>query len=588
MRSLLDLNTFGQTPFDVPDNRTARAKFDRVYPLYPLNQNLTISSTEVTVSSGINIKEVINYSLANVRYSITIIVGDVNPLVGSTISWSSLPSGITLEHIGNTYTLSGINSVQLWNLVKSFTWNLPVDYSSYPKWFLRASIFYYDESDDLEKTITWDIFDSRFYSISDMTSSTSMNIEGEKLKLFEISISDDSSQMLLNASRYKGIILNLDSEFSISIQGSVKFAEIESISTLNVTANIVSTSTVELHLINSLECNAIIPVTNLYQRSFLSNQENNLFSTDYPVLFDESSYQFATRKLKLECSNGYFSRAGLTPSKIWYHSDYSSSLENINTMMQYIKFYPDKDFSGDTVVTLSWYKNDILIISRSFILSGNYSVGYTGETHLITSNQTFTPSFKELLYCGKFDIVLCGGGGGGGGYNGGGGGAGGYISLSNQILTNQSYSLIIGSGGSSPGQNTTGNGGQGGDTSGFGQIAYGGQGGKGYFVLDNYPADYPTQPIVYRWNHSGGASGYPTYHAGGSFTGVSFTYNYSLWNGGAGGGGRDGSGSDGSEGAGGAGGGGTGAQSGTAGSLGGGGGGNYPGGSGYIRITSHV
>jgi hypothetical protein len=103
----------------------------------------------------------------------------------------------------------------------------------------------------------------------------------------------------------------------------------------------------------------------------------------------------------------------------------------------------------------------------------------TYKVHTFTSSGTFTVSTA-----GEASILLVAGGGGGG-VGGGGGGAGGVLYNDAFDLSETSYSIVIGSGGTG-GTNTPSapNGAKGTDTTGFGVTALGGGGGNQAFYGD--------------------------------------------------------------------------------------------------------
>ena len=96
---------------------------------------------------------------------------------------------------------------------------------------------------------------------------------------------------------------------------------------------------------------------------------------------------------------------------------------------------------------------------------------------------SWTQSGKlEVVEDGKIEILLIGGGGGGGScsgdladnpqYGGGGGGAGGFVYLTNLVVTAGKYDITVGAGGDVDAN--------GGNTEAFNQIAYGGGNGAAY------------------------------------------------------------------------------------------------------------
>ena len=128
---------------------------------------------------------------------------------------------------------------------------------------------------------------------------------------------------------------------------------------------------------------------------------------------------------------------------------------------------------------------------------------YEEEAALTTRNflkWTSSTTTKFSSNVSRVDVSCCGGGGGGGGssvsfnYGGlyvtGGGGAGGYAKVQEDVTfnMNQSYSVIVGTGGSAGQESVRGeatNGGNGGQSSLLDIIAQGGAGGGAGIIEDN-------------------------------------------------------------------------------------------------------
>jgi len=182
MNSLQELNTFGQTSLDLPDERGSQVIFDRVAPLQPLDTTDQIVSTTVAVNPGIEIVEIVNHATANVRYRVRIQTSGSPALTGSTVNWASIPSGLTLTTVGNTYTISGITTLAHWNAIKSFTWNLPANYASCPNWFLDVAVLYYDSARNEEMVVDWEVYDPDNYYIAKINSSSSLELTILKIK----------------------------------------------------------------------------------------------------------------------------------------------------------------------------------------------------------------------------------------------------------------------------------------------------------------------------------------------------------------------------------------------------------------------
>ena len=140
---------------------------------------------------------------------------------------------------------------------------------------------------------------------------------------------------------------------------------------------------------------------------------------------------------------------------------------------------------------------------------GDYVFHWLGyKTHVFTTSGTFeftqgtNPSFNTV------DYYLVGGGGAGGIYYGGGGGAGGMLAYEANVISSNTYNIVIGSGGVTvpsgprqPGTPFSELYGTGSNTSAFGLVAYGGGGGGS----GTYP--HPINPTGIRDGGPGGSGG---------------------------------------------------------------------------------
>ena len=211
MQSLTDLNNFGNLTLDLPDDRPSGVVFNRMPPLQPYDIIGTINSTSNLVGPGIDITEIINYQQANVRYRVRIVTGSSPLLTGSTISWASLPTGITLAQSGTTYTLSGIKTIAHWEAVKEFLWTLPANYASFPNWYLDVAVLYYDSALGQERVVDWEVYDPRFYWIAQLEeTSSSLTCSGMKVKNIESAQIFYGEVMCFN---HIGPLIKLDSTF---------------------------------------------------------------------------------------------------------------------------------------------------------------------------------------------------------------------------------------------------------------------------------------------------------------------------------------------------------------------------------------
>ena len=119
--SFTALNTFGNQTLTFTDNRPANVLFD-----WPTARdiNTTVLSGTFTAQRQINIVEIIQPATANVEYHI-----DVSAVSGTTVNWSTLPSGVSVSSVAGVYIVQGIDSVDDWTAVAAPTITTPVTFN---------------------------------------------------------------------------------------------------------------------------------------------------------------------------------------------------------------------------------------------------------------------------------------------------------------------------------------------------------------------------------------------------------------------------------------------------------------------------
>lgn len=451
MKSLSAFNTFGQTALDVTDARPSGVKFDRAFPPGAQDQVITISNNTYSPDAAINITEVINYQTANVRYRVKIVTGGATPLVNSTITWDSLPSGVTLTEDGTTYTLSGITNPNIWQAVKIFNWNLPSNYADYGLWYLEVAIVYYDDSISQDREVDWLVYDERFYWVSQMTSSFSSSCEGIRAKVFTVDISGSGFTQNTIGVRAKGLILNAASTSTVLCEPNVNVDNIYLTTTMSVTGDRVMIS-----------------------RPYKEAQANQLFFVNNYLTTNTPS---ATFSVTLSSTIGTFSTSEYTlPTSPWTTS---GTLSEVNDVLTQVRFYPNEGQSSNGTFAYLQQADSVTQDSQTVTLTGT-AQAFQPQTITFTSNTSWTPTVSQWKYS-TADILVVGGGGCGGwgsysppNLDGGGGGGGGVLQLFSQQLSSQVYSITIGQGGD---PNGTYNYQRDGGNSSFGaNIAYGGKG----------------------------------------------------------------------------------------------------------------
>lgn len=150
MNSLSELNSFvNNFTASYTDQRLANVVFDRAAPA---NQTQTVDrGFTVPAAVGIEINEVLNPNQSQPIYTI-----DVRGLISATVTWASLPPGITVTNaVPGVYVLSGITDKASWDLVKSPTIDFADDY--FGTWSYTSTIYYnqYTSSGIVPVTKSW-------------------------------------------------------------------------------------------------------------------------------------------------------------------------------------------------------------------------------------------------------------------------------------------------------------------------------------------------------------------------------------------------------------------------------------------------
>jgi len=127
------LNTHSQDIIAYTDNRSPDVIFTTPGAFEDLDLVYTTYSFPVQKSK--EIYEVINAASANVSFEI-----DVSDVVGTTVAWSTVPSGCTVTNVGGVYTIDGIDSVDIWDIVKAPTITVPSTFNG--SFFYDAAIRY--------------------------------------------------------------------------------------------------------------------------------------------------------------------------------------------------------------------------------------------------------------------------------------------------------------------------------------------------------------------------------------------------------------------------------------------------------------
>jgi hypothetical protein len=119
MRSLEYLNQRSSVPVTFIDNRDADIIFS---PPYPKSVDFIEDSQSFRVYVATNIVEIIQPQFVNLRYKITLNTAN------ATITFPTLPAGVSVTNVGTSWIVTGIDSITDWNVLKSPTIDVDEDY----------------------------------------------------------------------------------------------------------------------------------------------------------------------------------------------------------------------------------------------------------------------------------------------------------------------------------------------------------------------------------------------------------------------------------------------------------------------------
>lgn len=171
MNTLEYLNTLSNQTLSFTDNRPANVIFDRPRP-----KDISFTTTETTFNAivGTNIVEIIQPSVTNIRYKITL-TG-----INASINFGTLPSGCTLVGSGPSYTIIGIDSVSDWEAVKLPTFTINED--EFGAFAYESSIIY-DTDTTYNNKVTWEVGQFipqvQLQSSSTLTATGNFQVSGE-------------------------------------------------------------------------------------------------------------------------------------------------------------------------------------------------------------------------------------------------------------------------------------------------------------------------------------------------------------------------------------------------------------------------
>tara|TARA_Y100000114_G_scaffold152135_1_gene169989 strand:+ start:567 stop:2399 length:1833 start_codon:yes stop_codon:yes gene_type:complete len=498
MTTLNDLNNFSDGTVSFTENRPSF-----VYYNFPNATDLTeqpITSQSFTLQRTIDIVEIIKPQQALIVFEV-----DVSALSGTTVSFGSLPAGVTAADSNGVYTVSGIDSVSDWEAVRAPTITLPsADHQGAFSYTCKIMA----TVDGVRETKQWTV--GTFKLLASLSATSTFSFTSEPL------IKGAECHMIVAID-----VTEADFEFAILARFSVDatITRIFQLPTPNI--NVVASLT---------EFNDFTNLNNLTYQSNIANgyydAGNGLF---YGGIFSQCSYndtrQTHNHLLEFTVSSGYITNPDDPNFGTADAANTNAILSNTTTMedssyitltgyLKKIQYWPDYNNTSTVQLTVKKYFNGVL--EDQFKTPIAHSTAGQINNPLRTFNTvgttTFTVPVEEVLY-GDFSVLLVGGGGGGINQSGGGGGAVLTQNPTSTIASNinsRDFSITVGGGGGKREINggAIGTNGvtffayTGGSSQAFGFTANGGTGGKFYYQLTGSTGSHTST-----WDHRGGTSG---------------------------------------------------------------------------------
>lgn len=219
MSSLTDLNNYADGTITYSDVRASNVLFN--FPTAVDLTDITITSQTFTLQRTIDIVEIVQPSVAAVQFQV-----DVSNLAGTTVSFGTLPSGVTVDSGANgVYTVSGIDSVSDWEAVREPTISLPTA-DTQGSFNYTCKIIY--TNDGVRKEKTWTVGNTKFVAQIQMTSSVSLTeeplLKGASANLISvITVQDVTVELAIRAVFTLNILETVIHQFdaSVSLSSSI-------------------------------------------------------------------------------------------------------------------------------------------------------------------------------------------------------------------------------------------------------------------------------------------------------------------------------------------------------------------------------
>jgi hypothetical protein len=446
---------------------------------YTITPNISSTSTTVYGSEGESLVSPCPFSITSLQSansSITSFTVNVKAYANATVSWSSVPTGVTITNpTAGIYRASGWDTLSKFNAIKNpniyfgpdrsgnltYSANLTVSSGVTNSWTVLAVI---SDSAEINTSTLANLIYNEDYSVTYNSGLEIVDTNPSGTYTVSISKSDNLAGNLTSAglggsSVYSSNVLVISGAKNQvnSHLANITFnptADYNENFNLTYVVNNVSSSVVSYAYQNVVLGFGNDEVTNMFLgRTYLSNKPNYIFANTTPYLSDVDTGDSYQINLTLNSNIGFFETStDLLARPNWNQStltySFTGNLTQCNQNLANLVFYPTKDTITSTTVDYTQRKNGIFQVTQPFNLVGSTNPSAVAGTGLIRIDEATSFDFLnawpasgaewaatyEQLYVLNCDILIIGPGGGGGAHAytaqgqeiawGGGGGAG--------------------------------------------------------------------------------------------------------------------------------------------------------------------
>lgn len=405
MNSFSSLNSLGTIAYT--DNRQPNVIF--TWPAARNISTITKTSNVFNVERKIDIAEIIDSDYTNIKYNI-----DLSAVAGATLTWNYLPDGAITTSTGNVYTVQPITTVAEWNSIAAPTITLPEDFQG--SFFYTVSIQYTTLAGI--QTVSWTV--GTYVPVSDMSTVATLSTSPAKYK--GIVNEEFATIFSLNGVGYDFI------SFAAALTAQGSFS-VSALRTARITAGLSSivSATIQSKVNGLLRATLVTDGGNFVasglqreflsnttvSRTYLSNQENDIFSTSVPTptTFIEAQYGTCQYTVTITVSAGTLNGASSNT-----YSNTGTVFTVVSQAFANLQYYPA--YNQTSNFTISYTVTIQPSVGPTFTRSYSQTVNYAGvgtplttTLYDFTASDTWTPSVPQQLY-GEMIYAIVGGGGG--------------------------------------------------------------------------------------------------------------------------------------------------------------------------------